>query len=144
MSTIHILSDLVGGQWHYLPPGGQQGLTMVHTFTWQVPDALLVSSSQSPGGESFGYWYWHPAEHKVKMIALGKALDGVSLAEYTEVTRHGDLMICHLLTHDDSGTKRYREEWRFTDRDHYDWTLYALSDTGEQQTMQASFERRTP
>src|SRR5690606_5306069 len=119
------------------------GLTMVHTFSWQVPDSLLVSKSVSPGGESFGYWYWHPGEHKVKMIALGKALNGVSLAEYTEVKREGDTMICALLTHDDSGTQRYREEWRFTDNDHYDWTLYALSEDGEQQVMQASFERRT-
>lgn len=143
MSNIHILSNLVGGEWHYLPSGGQPGLRMVHTFSWQVPDALLVSKSASSGGDSFGYWYWHPGEQKVQMIALGKALDGVSLAEYTEVTRQGDLLICHLLTHDASGTKRYREEWRFTDDDHYEWTLYALSDSGQQQAMQASFERRT-
>ena len=142
MNPMSILASLVGGEWHFLPPGGQQGLTMVHTFTWQVPDALLVSRSASSSGESYGYWYWHPSEQKIKMISVGKALAGMSLAEYTEVTRQGEKMVCALVTHDDNGIQHYREEWVFTDNDHYDWTLYVINKDGEQEAMRASFERR--
>lgn len=136
------LGHLPGGHWHYLPPSGGGSLTMRHTFHWQIEGALLVGESVSSNGVSFSYWYWHPGNQRIQMLSVGKALEDGSLAEYTAVTRAQDTLVCQLTTHDAQGGQHYREEWRFTDHDHYAWSLYHLPPGGETLVMQASFERR--
>ena len=140
---LHFMDRLVGGRWHYLAPEGGPDIGMVHSFAWQLPGAMLVSESRAPGGTTYGYWYWHPGEGRGKMLSVGQALEGISLAEYSEFRMDGDTLICELTTHDAEGAKHYREEWQFPDDDHYHWTLFALQDGGEQEVMRARFERRT-
>ena len=139
---LSFMDHLVGGRWHYLPPEGQPDLGMQHSFDWQIPGAMLISKSTSPNGTTYGYWYWHPGEERGKMISLGQALEGIQLSEYSEFRMEGDTLICELTTHGAKGAQRYREEWQFPDEDHYDWTLFTLTEAGEQQVMAARFERR--
>lgn len=140
-SLQQTLEILPGGRWHYLPPEGGGPLSMAHSFHWQIEGALLVGESVSSNGVSFSYWYWHPGHQRIQMLSVGKALESGSLAEYTSVIREADTLVCQLTTHD-AQAQHYREEWRFTDPDHYAWSLYHLPPGGETLVMQANFERR--
>lgn len=143
-SLSDILADLAGGSWHYVDEA-DSGFNMVHTYEWKLPGALLIGESVSHSGTTLSHWYWHPGEGCARMLAVAAAGAGAGaggLAEYTRVTRDGDRLLCQLSTHAPEGTQRYREEWTFTGPDAYSWKLFHLGEGGEQEVMQARFERR--
>lgn len=137
------LDRLAGGVWHLVPPAGTSPVTMLHRYHWQIEGALLVGESISPNGTSYSYWYWHPGQQGIRMVAIGQALGSHgTLAEYSQVEQTHQSMTCQLVTTDEQGVQHYKEVWQFADPDHYAWFLYRLGPEGETLIMQADFERR--
>ncbi len=54
----------------------------------------------------------------------------------------GDTLTNKLRTFDDDGVEDYNAVWKFTDDDHYDWTLTAETAEGPKQVMESTAARK--
>ncbi len=125
---------LVGGEWHIGP--------LRHVFEWGVGKNTVLARSYDGDGNlaSEARWFFHPGEQVIRGYSIGAS--GNFFAEMT--TRfEGDTLINELKTIGaDGATAHYTGRWLFTDDDHYDWTLFAETADGPQQTMQATATRK--
>ena len=102
----------------------------------------MIAKSYDDGGNlaAEARWFWHPGEGAIKGYSVTATGEG-----FTEMTTRfdGDTMINTLETIAADGTPQtHTGHWEFTDRDRYDWTLYAEGENGQrEQVMQATATR---
>jgi len=125
---------LVGGEW--------QISILRHRFEWGIGRHTVLARSYDGDGKlaAEARWFWHPGEKVIKGYSIDAT--GNSFAEMTTRFEEG-VMINVLQTIDPEGTTAtYTGRWLFTDRDHYDWTLFSHGANGEKtQVMQATASR---
>lgn len=129
---------LIGGQWHLgesyqeLEWGVGRQSVRARSYFVVAGEAKLVSE---------GIWYWHPGEQQIK--GLFTAIDmPVSLFDY--ITRfEGDTMVNDLRAYGTSGKETvFAETWKFTDDNHFEWTLTSVLADGSEAVMSDTYTRQ--
>lgn len=130
------LARLVGGEWHMRDS--------YQTFEWSVDGRTIVTRGYAVGESgpklvSEGMWFWHPGEQQVRCYAVAVDM-GVDFFDYT-THFDGDTIVNDLRCYG-TYSGEYRETWRFTDNNHYSWTLLREGAEGLEDFMEGTFTRR--
>jgi len=133
-SPMAAFGRLVGGEW--------QISILSHRFEWGIGHQTVLARSYDGEGNlaAEARWFWHPGEESIKGYSIDAT--GKSFAEMT--TRFEDDTMINVLetVSPDGTTSVYTGRWVFTDRDHYDWTLFRHGADGEKtEVMQATAAR---
>jgi len=129
---------LIGGKWYF------EG--SYHVFEWGVGQKMVHTRSYftSDGKDrlvSEGSWFFHPKNGEIKGHVAATDM-GIDLFTYT--TRFdGDRMLNDLTAYSEDGAvSTYLEEWVFTGKDAYEWSLYARTENGLAKAMGGTFTRK--
>ncbi|KPK58734.1 MAG: hypothetical protein AMJ59_14215 [Gammaproteobacteria bacterium SG8_31] len=135
--TLKGFERLVGGCWR-LEETCQEfefGLDGRH-----VTARTLAQTQAGKRVISEGAWFYHPGKDVAIGYFVAKGM-GVELFEYS--TRfEGETMTSDVTAWDETGQPRvYRENWTFTDPDHYLWELFETESGSMTRVMHGIFAR---
>ena len=127
----------VGGRWYF-------GETY-QTFEWGVGKRVLRATAHFPSPDgpklgSEGFWYLHPESGEIRgtFVSIEEGLD---LFEYV-TSFDADTVKSRVSIHGPKGRGEYFETLRFTDADHYVWSLWRETAEGREQIVKHEYERR--